>query len=464
MVLPTKPNSWLCEHHSILSTSIGILAFEAAAAMSRLVSLHRSLSEPELRRLRADTMRSPGVAYLTSTDQHFLLRLACAELFSDLDSAAATVSRFSIHCDSEPLLSFPRTYAGIKAGSTTTHIVTLSVKGVERRVKQMEKCVAVVVKLLEEMEAGGKNMTLVKFGTLVPHKPTAEINSQIKKVGKLKEQSLWCKTFDEVVALMSQVVLAIFARICAVFSPFVPGLPPVLISGCRMSFNPFNPRLRVYPLFTSRPYASGPIDRTKAAAKEVAFRNSCPIIGRGNSEGEYKLPQDCKKVLKPEERTVGGSGLMIQYANIIFTAERLMRIKNGAEEAEEGEVAATRNEIYQMLPAKLQGMVRRRLRERWRERGAADCKLAEGWREAVERILKWLGPVARDTEKWREERMMDKRRRLNTKPRVFALQTLLFSDREKVEMAIAEVLVGFSCICWYEGDGYIAGDGCCRNS
>lgn len=318
----------------------------------------------------------------------------------------------------------------------------------------MEKCIAVVVKLSEEMEAGEKNMALMKFGRLLPQTPKAELIFQRKKVAKLKEQSLWCKSFDEVVALMSQAVLAIFARICAVFSPFVPGLPPILISGGRMSFTLFNSKLRVYPLLNGRHYASGPIDQTKAIANEVAIRNSCPIIGRRSKAREYKLPQDCKKVLQPEERTVGGSGLAMHYANIIVSAERFMRIRSGAEEAQEGEEAATRDEIYRMLPAKLKGMVRGRLRERWRERGVADGELAEGWREAAERILRWLGPVARDTEKWQEERTLDKRQRLNTKPRVLALQTLMFSDREKVEMAIVEVLVGFSCICWYDdGDG-----------
>lgn len=315
----------------------------------------------------------------------------------------------------------------------------------------MEKCIAVVAKLLEEMEAGDRSMALMKLERRWPKTPTAELDSQRKKVAKLKEQSLWCKSFDEVVALMSQAVIAIFARICAVFSSFVPGLPPILISGGRMSFTLFNPKLRVYPLFTGRHYASGPIDQAKASAKEVAIRNSCPIIGRGSKQGEYKLPQDCKKVLMPGERTVGGSGFAMQYADIILSTESLMRIRTGAEEAQEGEEAAMRDQIYRMLPAKLKWMVRGKLRERWRERGVADGELADGWREAVERILRWLVPLARDTEKWREERTMDKRQRLNTKPRVLALQTLMFSDREKVEMAIVEVLVGFSCICWYDG-------------
>ena len=94
---------------------VGILAFEVAAVMSRFVSLHRSLAEDEVRRLRTD-MRSQGVAYLTSKDQPFLLRLACAELVAELDKAAAAVSRIAAKCQDPLLRGFDRIYDGLKAG------------------------------------------------------------------------------------------------------------------------------------------------------------------------------------------------------------------------------------------------------------------------------------------------------------------------------------------------------------
>ncbi|PKA52436.1 hypothetical protein AXF42_Ash020397 [Apostasia shenzhenica] len=43
---------------------------------------------------------------------------------------------------------------------------------------------------------------------------------------------------------------------------------------------------------------------------------------------------------------------------------------------------------------------------------------------------------------------MNWRQRLDTRLRVLVLQTLLFSDMEKTEVAISEVMVGFNCICW----------------
>uniref|UniRef100_J3M7U5 DUF3475 domain-containing protein n=1 Tax=Oryza brachyantha TaxID=4533 RepID=J3M7U5_ORYBR len=75
------------------AASLGILAFEAATTMAKLLSLSRSLSEKEVAKLRSHAMRAAGVEYLSSTDQSFLLRLACAEAVAALDAAAAAVAR-----------------------------------------------------------------------------------------------------------------------------------------------------------------------------------------------------------------------------------------------------------------------------------------------------------------------------------------------------------------------------------
>ena len=129
--------------------SLGILAFEAAAAMSKLLSLHRSLSDQELSRLRSDAMRSPGVAYLNSTDQAFLLRLACAELVVSLDAAAAAVARLGLRCG----LDFGGVYACLKSGAHDARLDLLVAKGLRVKAKKMERLVAATAKLCSEMEA-----------------------------------------------------------------------------------------------------------------------------------------------------------------------------------------------------------------------------------------------------------------------------------------------------------------------
>ncbi|MCH93625.1 Avr9/Cf-9 rapidly elicited protein [Trifolium medium] len=104
-----------------------------------------------------------------------------------------------------------------------------------------------------------------------------------------------------------------------------------------------------------------------------------------------------------------------------------------------------------MLPGRLRVKVRAKLKGRWAKgsEGSDGHKLAEGWREAVEELMEWLSPMAHDTIRWQKERHLEKTN-FETKPTAMLLQTLHYSDLEKAETAIVEVLVGLSCIYWCE--------------
>ena len=137
--------------------------------------------------------------------------------------------------------------------------------------------------------------------------------------------------------------------------------------------------------------------------------------------------------------TLGGSGLALRYANIIILAERYLHAPNIAEVA--------REDLYHMLPDSLKVSVEAKLKRGWQLR-EEDEPLAEGWSEAVKEILRWLAPMAHDTLKWQTDRNLEKQK-FEGKSTVLLLQTLYYSDREKTEAAIAEVLVGLSCIYQY---------------
>lgn len=430
---------------------VGILSFEAATAMSRLVSLHRSLSDAEVSRLRSDAMRSQGVAYLTSTDQSFLLRLACAELIEELDSTAEAVSRLSRRCRGALPVGFDQFYTDLKSSSIdpTRLGLKFDARSAEKKVKKMDKYVSATEKLFKEMEllgameAAERRSCWSRFSGPIPVQKAAppqqlDIRSQQQKVRRLKEDSLWSQSFDKVVEVMALAAYSICARICVVFGPYVSGLPRVVVykESSRMGFATPHLRFRVHP-------RSGPMERrsTAPAAKEVAIRRSCPIP-RTTGEEYYNGRNDWSQMLSPPPHTVGGSGLAVRYANVIIQAEKVMM---------EGEaLEKEREELYWQLPAGLKAAVRAKLRECWRRRGPMDGDLASGWKDAVWRILGWLGPVAHDTVRWHGERTVDRTRRLEPQPRMLALQTLQFSDREKTEAAIAEVLVGLSLVCWYD--------------
>lgn len=435
------------------ASGIGILAIEAAATMCRLVSLHRSLSDTEILKLRSDTMRSRGVAYLNSTDQALLLRLACAEFVSDLDRAAAAVSRLAFRCQGALAQGFDQVYSDLKAGTAHLGRLGLSLKGVEKRMRRMERQVAATARLYEEMEVlaalEASKRKWGRYGGPIPlQKPSKaesvklELMSRGRKVRRLKEESPW-KQSDKAICLMAEAVCAVFARICFIFGPFVPGLPPVLASRgtSRPSSIPAPRKLRLYPRLPAK-HSSDPLERP--VVDHVIVTNTRPIFSAKESE-----PKHGNWLLQPAPNTVGGAGLALRYANTIALAEKVRMTRSNSGEPEHWKAAA-REELYEMLPAGLRAMVRSKLRDCWKKRGPMDGRLAEGWKEAVERILAWLGPVANDTIQWYEERHMDRRRRFDPRPRVLMLQTLHFSDREKTEAAIVEVLVGLSCVCWYE--------------
>ncbi|TKW17688.1 hypothetical protein SEVIR_5G384300v4 [Setaria viridis] len=455
--------------------SLGILAFEAAAAMSKLLSLHRSLSDQEVSRLRSDAMRSPGVAYLNSTDQAFLLRLACAELVVSLDAAAAAVARLGLRCG----LDFGGVYSCLKAGAHDARLDPLVAKGLRVKAKKMERLVAATARLcsemeaLDEMESAERKMNVRgwRLSGPIPQNPQAaaaaaaaaaaqqqqagdspeaeslrqELKMQRLKVKRLKEESLWNQSYEKAVGLMARAACAVFVRICSIFGPFVPGLPPPLPSATTDSVQTRLSKL-LHPRSARAKASSGPITRRDGPSRvHPPMSNSCPIIGLRPSG--QKSPTDWRKLLDAPPSTVGGAGLDQQHANVIVSAEELLRMEA---EGRQEEAAAERAEMYEMLPAKLRAAVRSKLREWWRDPGPLDEGLARGWKDAVDRIMAWLGPMARDTARWQAERNMDRTRRFDGAPRVYALQTLRWADKEKAEAAIVEVLVALSCICWYE--------------
>ncbi|XP_010920518.1 protein PSK SIMULATOR 1 [Elaeis guineensis] len=437
---------------------VGILAFEAAATMARLVSLHRALSEREVLRLRSETMRSQGVAYLNSTDQFRLFRLACAEMMDELDRAVTAISRLGARCRGTLPRGFASIYADIKAGGIIADLGRLGMgstpKAVEKRVRKMERYVATTARLfaemelLSELEASERKMEQQwrRYSGPIPMQKRIaadplrlEIKSQRQRVRRLKKESLWSQRQDKAVDRMAKAAVSVFARICAVFGQFVPGLP-----NYRTNLTP-----RTHPIFSSK-HSSGPMERP--IPRDSNIRNSAPIST--TTKAIHNSCTDWSKQLAAPPTTVGGSGLARRYANVIVLAERLhlMRSSGDGLDGEESKVeAAVREELYGLLPAGLRGTVRAKLRECWRKNGGmVDEGLAEGWKEAVGRILGWLGPMAHDTVWWQEERSMDRQQRFDTNPRSLLLQTLHFSDKEKTETAIVEVLVGLSCVCWHE--------------
>lgn len=140
--------------------------------------------------------------------------------------------------------------------------------------------------------------------------------------------------------------------------------------------------------------------------------------------------------------TVGGSALALHYANVIIVIEKLLRYPHLV-----GEEA--RDDLYQMLPTSLRKSLRINLRSHFKNFAIYDAPLAHDWKETLDRILKWLAPLAHNMIRWQSERNFEQQQ-IVKRTNVLLLQTLYFVDREKTEAAICELLVGLNYICRYE--------------
>ncbi|KAG8096595.1 hypothetical protein GUJ93_ZPchr0013g37689 [Zizania palustris] len=458
--MPVGARSWLADLRARFGggggdAGLGILAFEAAAAMSRLVSLHRSLSDVEVRRLRADALRAEGVARITSTDQSFLLRLACGELVADLDRAAGTAARLGARCcTGAPFLhDFDSVYAEAKRGNVLARLDTTVgfSKGTAKRFRKMERHVDATAKLyaemdaLSELEASERRMEQWKrHSGPIPAQPAPaakrqaaepgeklirELNSQRQKVRRLMEGSLWSVAAHKVSKLMAKSVLAVLARISIAFGAYVPGLP--LLTPIRgWAFR----------------RTSGPLQA--AASTTAVVRHSAPIFRQNQKDTAFSASGS----IKPPANTIGASGMERRYANVIVSAETLLRARKPAIHSEEVDVGVNlskRDELYKMLPMTIRAAVKAKLRENWRGQPMDEAAVAASM-DAVDRMLRWLGPMAHDTVRWHDERSMERAQRFSMRPHALMVQTLHFADRQKAEDAIVEVLVGLSWVCWYD--------------
>lgn len=374
-------------------------------------------------------MKSQGVSYLNSKDDVLLWTLACAEKLEDLDRCAAAVARLGGKCSDFGLNRFDVIYTDLKLGTIDLGKLEYGSRKTERRVDKMERLVAATSGLYSSLEAlteleiserklnlWKKNCTPTQMKNMNFDVFEQKIAHQRKQVRHYRETSLWNKSFDKSVGLMAQIVCIVYARICFVFGPVLPSVNRAQLCS-----------------------RSGPIV-SSVKPNLVRFYSQKSSFSIDDDGGARKKNNRVFHAAGPT--TVGGAGLSLRYANVILLAEMYLDSTLMIEDDE-------RKDLYEMLPENLKALVRSKLSKHMKCAEEDDESLAEGWKEALAGIMGWLAPMAHDTVKWQMERNFEKTK-FDTKPTVLLLQTLHFADKEKTEAAVAEVLVGLSCIYRHE--------------
>ncbi|KAJ7954748.1 DUF668 domain-containing protein/DUF3475 domain-containing protein [Quillaja saponaria] len=201
---------------------MGILSFEVANLMSKTVHLHKSLSEPEISKLKNEILNSEGVKKLVSSDEAYLLELALAEKLEELNRVSSVVSRLGKKCSEPALQGFEHVYGDILGGVIDVKELGFLVKDMEGMVRKMDRYVNATRNLYNEMEVLNELEQAVKKFQHNQHEESRrafeqKLMWQRQDVRHLKEISLWNQTYDKVVELLVRTVCTIYARISLIF-------------------------------------------------------------------------------------------------------------------------------------------------------------------------------------------------------------------------------------------------------
>ncbi|KAG5616744.1 hypothetical protein H5410_016568 [Solanum commersonii] len=417
----------------IKKSSVGVLAFEISGLMSKLLHLWQFLSEKNMIRIRNESICLEGVRKIVSNDDAFLIGLACAEIVENLRMVAKSLSRISKRCEDSHLRSFDRFFTEFANMGRDPYNWVLSLKDMELKIKKMDQFVTTTALLHRQMdELSVLEHSLKKASNSSSHFKDSDISIKEQKILELrqkylwqkqevkylKERSLWCRSFDTVTSLLARSIFTTLARIKLVFG-INHGYPNSLPRSLSASAT-------VYPSENHNTcnFVSGPL------------MNKPPIL----KVSDHEFFESNTKVLKPPTSTLGAAALALHYANLIIVMEKMIRSPQlvGVD---------ARDDLYSMLP----NSVRSSLRSRLKGVGfsASDPVLAGEWKDALQKILGWLSPLAHNMIKWQSERSFEQQN-LVPKTNVLLLQTLYFANQEKTEAAITELLVGLNYIWRFE--------------
>ncbi|GAB4833491.1 hypothetical protein Ancab_031735 [Ancistrocladus abbreviatus] len=201
-------------------TVVGILAFEVASLMSKIVSFWNSLSDKQIVRLREDVANSLGVLKLVSEDENLLMELAFSEIIENLACVGRSVSRLGKRC-SDPIYHHLEQFFEVSINSgVELNRRKYSGKKMGKKVKKMERFVAATSQLYQEMEV------LVELEQTLRRMQTSPETSQVKllefqqkvlwqrqEVKSLREMSPWSRTYDYIVRLMARSIFTIIERL-----------------------------------------------------------------------------------------------------------------------------------------------------------------------------------------------------------------------------------------------------------
>lgn len=494
---------------------MGILVFEAASLMSKLVGLWQSLEDDCVQRLRREVLNSEGVRQLVSHDDDYLLGLALTEMFDTLGFVARAAVRLGKHCSNPAMESLEALLDDLVKRDADPHRLEYNWIKMGKKVKKMERFVAASRTLYEKMEALEELEQRLKKMQLSNGDMEQNLKNRVVQqrqlVKDMRENSLWSRNYDYTVRLLVRSLCTIFRRMMLVFGISHPTVDSTADSRVlsyvhlppSQSISPDLLRSSVHPpenslaRLASSPFESptGAVSCTlysyrsnRLLTRSRSFRG-CVTGCSGNKSLMFQnfdsmwngsdlasTPKEFSHVesfiesnssfftsksglmLSPPPSTLGAAALELRYANVIVAIEKFMTCPSWI-------LPEEREILYRMLPGSIRAVLRMELKScpKNLKLTASDAGVADKYTNAMEQVLKWLAPLAHNTIRWQSQQTLELKRHLVLKKNILLVQTLYFANQAKTEAAITELLVGLNYICRFEGEEVILeGKGCIR--
>ncbi|GMH07880.1 hypothetical protein Nepgr_009720 [Nepenthes gracilis] len=203
---------------------IGVLSFEVASLMSKLVHLSLSLSDKQVIRLREEIANSLGIKKLISEDDDYIIQLICAEMLYNLGNIGKDVARLGKKCDDPKMSSLEHLFNDLIEVGQDLYGLEFSWKKMERMTKKMEKLISSNANLYQEIEMLvelEQTLRRMQMSVDMDDKKLLEYHKKVewkrREVKNLQGISLWNKTYDYTVSLMTRSIFTIGIRIKHVF-------------------------------------------------------------------------------------------------------------------------------------------------------------------------------------------------------------------------------------------------------
>ncbi|KAK9911804.1 hypothetical protein M0R45_035693 [Rubus argutus] len=488
---------------------IGVLAFEVASLMSKLVQLWQLLSDKQVARLKEEISNSVGIQKLVSDNDDFIVGLICVELFENMVRVAKSVARLGKNCSDPSLKGFEHAISDLINNGVDPYGWVFSWKKMERKAKKMEKFISINANLYEEMEVLSdleQTLRRMKSSDDLDGVNLPEFEKKVvwkrQEVKNLKNVSLWNRTYDYTVLLLARSLVTIFSRIMHVF-----GVPQMADGESKdsdhisrsQSVSAVIPS-SVHPSKNDLPrFASGPLGRFTAVSGSTLKKNrtnnfySGPLVGSTTKSGPISAQHKDVNFYSGNNSPVtncylssngvrtailnvarDGNADILASGNKLHPSPSILSSKHKLLDAPPDTLGAAalalhyanvvivieklvasphligldaRDDLYNMLPASVRAALRERLKPFSKSLSSAvyDTVLAGEWNVAMAGIFEWLAPLAHNMIRWQSERSFEQQT-LVSRTHVLLVQTLYFANQQKTEATITELLVGLNYI------------------